>query len=675
MRLGLIAIAAVAVGAAVLTGDSVPKWTGLDKAFYLSEPEANFIRPGLQLRIVSAEIAADGTVRTRFKITDRAGQPLDRLGIETPGVVATSFLIGVIPAGQMQYTSYITRTQTSPITGKSAIQAAADTGGRYEKVGDGEYTYTFGTRAPQGHDRTATHSVGIYSSRNLTEFELGTQYADEVFNFVPGGGALRNVRNIVKTETCNKCHDPISAHGGARRKMELCNICHTPQTTDPDTGNTVDMPVMVHKIHMGQNLPSVVAGGKYQIIGFNQTVFDFSGVGFPSDVRECQVCHDSGSVSADIPNGPGAWLKPNRAACGACHEKANFATGENHANLPQVSDNQCSTCHIPKGELDFDVSILGAHQVATKSASLPGTVMQIVRVEDGSAGKRPTVVFSVKNKAGQPIPMSEMTRMAIVLAGPTSDYTTYVSEDARTAQVGADGNAVWTMQNAIPATAKGSFTVGLEGYRNITLLPGTTKAVTVRDAADNVVRHFSVDGSPMVPRRTVVSIAKCNSCHTNLSLHGGNRDRIEQCVLCHNPTMTDTARRPAAAGPPQGISFALMIHRIHTGHELARPFDVYGNGNVRHDYKHVLYPGDQRNCSACHVNGSENLPLREDLAPTTDPRSLINNMGPTTAACLGCHDARPAAAHAAGNANAIGESCAVCHGPNADFAVSRSHAR
>lgn len=675
MKHALIAIAAIAAGTVALTGDSVPAWTGLDKAFYLSEREANFIRPGLVLKILDAEIATDGTVRARFKITDRGNQPLDREGIVTPGVVATSFLIGVIPNGQMQYTSYITRIQTSPITNKSATQATADAGGTYEKLADGEYRYTFRAKAPQGYDRTATHSVGIYSSRNLNEFELGTQYADEVFNFVPAGGTLRNVRNIVKTETCNKCHDPLQAHGGARRKMELCNICHTPQTTDPDSGNTVDMPVMVHKIHMGKNLPSVIAGQKYQIIGFNQTVFDFSGVGFPSEVRECQVCHDSGSVSADIPNGPGAWLKPNRAACGACHEKANFATGEGHANLPQVSDNQCSNCHIPKGELDFDVSILGSHQVPTESASLPGTVFSIVRVEDGSAGKRPVVVFNVKNKKGEPIPLSEMTRLALVMAGPTNDYTNMVSEDARAAQVGTDGNAVWTMTNTIPATAKGSFTIGIEGYRNVTLLPGTTKAVTVRDAGDNVVRHFSVDGSPVQPRRVVVSIAKCNSCHTKLSLHGGNRDRIEQCVLCHNPAATDVARRPASAGPAQSIEFALMIHRIHSGEELSREFAVYGNGNVRHDYNEVLFPGDRRNCSACHVNGSENLPLREDLVNVTDPRGLVSPMGPATAACTGCHDTRAAASHALTNTNAIGESCAVCHGPNADFAVSKAHAR
>ena len=676
MKAGLTGLLALAVaGAAVVLGVKAPTWTASDKAFYLGDRQANFIRPGLALKILDAQIDPAGVIRARFRIADPRDQPLDREGIVTPGPVAVSFIVGVIPNGQTQYTSYITRVQTSPITNKSATQATADAGGVFEKLADGEYRYTFRATAPQGYDRTATHSVGAYSTRNLGEFDLGNQYSDDVFTFVPAGGVVRNVRNITQTTTCNKCHDPLSAHGGARRKVELCVVCHTPQTTDPDTGNTVDMPVMVHKIHMGKNLPSVIAGKKYQIIGFNQTVVDFSNVGFPANVRNCRACHESGSTSADVPNGPGAWLKPNRAACGACHENANFATGAGHANLPQVSDNQCSTCHIPQGELDFDVSILGSHLIPTESASLPGTVLKLLRVEDGAAGKRPTVVFRVEDKAGKSIPPSELTRLALVLAGPTTDYLTYVSEDARTARTGGDGNSVWTFQQAIPAGTRGSYTVGIEGYRNITLLPGTTKAMTVRDAGDNHVLHFSVDGAPAVPRRTVVALAKCNNCHDQLSLHGGNRNNIEQCVLCHNPATTDAARRPATAGAAQGIDFALLIHRIHTGEALTREFAVYGNGNVRNEYNEVLFPGDRRNCSTCHVNGSENLPLEETLSNVTDPRAYVNPMGPATAACTGCHDTRAAASHALTNSNVIGESCAVCHGVNADFAVSRAHAR
>ena len=66
-----------------------------------------------------------------------------------------------------------------------------------------------------------------------------------------------------------------------------------PQTVDPDTGNTVDMKVFIHKIHMGSQLPSVMAGKPYQIIGFNQAVSDWSTVVLPSDPRRCTFCHEA----------------------------------------------------------------------------------------------------------------------------------------------------------------------------------------------------------------------------------------------------------------------------------------------------------------------------------------------------------------------------------------------
>ena len=77
-------------------------------------------------------------------------------------------------------------------------------------------------------------------------------------------------------------------------------MCHNPggngiQTVDPDTGNSIDFEVMIHKIHMGSSLPSVIAGTPYQIIGFQQSVNDFSSVVFPADTRNCRMCHEGGS--------------------------------------------------------------------------------------------------------------------------------------------------------------------------------------------------------------------------------------------------------------------------------------------------------------------------------------------------------------------------------------------
>ena len=659
------------LGCAALISATKSKFTTGDKAFYVDDKLVNFVRPGLVVKILSAEIAADGTAKARILFTDLRGLPLDRLGIVTPGNIGASVVLATIPKGQTTYTAYTTRVQTSPITAVAATQAGSDTGGTWTQVAEGEYLYTFGRRAPTGYDRTATHTVAVYANRNLTEFELGINRADTTFNFVPDGSKVTVVRDIVRTATCNKCHDKLSAHGtGGRSSMEVCITCHQPQTSDPDTGNTVDMTTMVHKIHMGAELPSVRAGGKYQIIGNAQTLHDYSDVGFPADARNCQACHEQTSAAVQKDD----WLKPSRRACGSCHDNVNFATGENHANLPQVSDNQCANCHTVEGELEFDLSIKGSHTIPRMSKELPGTVFEVLEVNDGAPGKRPTVTFSVKDKSGKPILPSEMTRLVLVLSGPTTDFGPEVSEDVRTAQ-GNNGVYFWTFTNPIPATAKGSYAVGIEGYRNRTLLAGTKKEQVVRDAGVNKVLTFAVTDAKAVPRRTIVSLAKCNACHGSLSLHGDNRNAIEQCVLCHNPTQTDAARRPAAQNPPQSVDFRSMIHKIHTGKELPGSYVIYGFGGSVNEFSGIGFPGNRSNCSMCHVNGSEQLPLPATAAKVLDPRGPISPMGPETAACTSCHTSAAAAAHAQANTASLGESCAACHGLNAAFSVNKVHAQ
>jgi OmcA/MtrC family decaheme c-type cytochrome len=663
---GLLALA----GSALLISASRPGFTVHDKAYYADPNLVNFVRPGLVIKITAASIAADGTITARVKLTDPKGVPLDRDGVTSPGAISVSMIAAYIPKGQTQYVAYTIRNQRSTITGASADQASTDSGGVWTKVAAGEYTYKFATLVPKGYDATVTHTIGAYGSRNLTEFDLGTQYDNDVFHFVPNGSKVTVTRDVIKMESCDKCHHGSGFHGGSRRDMEICVLCHSPQTVDPDTGNTVDMAVMIHKIHQGSGLPSVKAGKPYQIIG--RSPADYSKIVFPADARNCVQCHEqSGPRAATQAR---RLFAANRAACGSCHDDINFATGANHANQPQVSDTLCTTCHIPEGELDFDASILGAHTIPRFAKALPGVVFTILSVDNAAPGKQPTVVFTIRDKKGNVIKPSEMTRLTVILAGPNSDYafpgTTsgYQSETALTAAGDGKGLNWWTFARPLPADAAGSWTVSIEGRRELTILQGTVNQQTgVRDTGANVQFAFSVDGGKAEPRRRIVSTEKCNGCHGALAFHGDARNDTQECVICHNTVLTGSG---GTGKPNNTLDFRMMIHRIHTGEELTRPYTI---GNT--SFNDVAYPGDRRKCDACHVNGSEQLPVKA-VRSVNDPGGYLTSVPPTTAACTSCHDSKEATAHASTNTSASqGESCATCHGPSAEYAVTKAHAR
>jgi OmcA/MtrC family decaheme c-type cytochrome len=652
-----------------------------------------FVRPGLSITINSAQIASDGTITTLYTIADPKGLPLDATGVTTPGTVALNLIAAVLPSNQTLYTSYTTRVSAGTLL-PAAIQAAADSGGVTTQLAPGQYQYVFKTKAPTGFDQAATHTIGIYGSRNLTQFNLVTNYASATFNFVPNGSPVVATHDVIKTASCNACHDQLSHHGGSRRGIEMCVLCHTPQTIDPNTGDNVDMSVMVHKIHMGSQLPSVIAGKPYKI-GSS----DWSTVVFPADPRRCESCHSQATKAAQAT----AYLtRPTRAACGACHDDVNFATGDNHAGGPQFDDNQCSTCHIAQGELDFDASIKGAHLVPADSKNLSGLVVNLTKVQNGTAGSNPAVTFTVQDGSGNAVPVSKLGGLTLTMAGPTTDYgytsfgsdvTTpgYVSESATGATCGADGTCMYTFAHSVPAAATGTYAIGIEARRTEVLLPGTTSQQSVQYGANNKVTYVSVDGSAVQPRRAVVAINNCNQCHVSLSVHGGLRNQTEYCVLCHNPSNSDASTRASAqlpadkAQPPQGINFNLLVHRIHSGVNLQtdnRSYVVVGFGGSHNDFTGVRFPpmspqgtpGDRRNCSMCHINGSEqNLPAGKN--PVVDPQGPINPIPAIASACTGCHVDLPAASHTLANTTSLGESCQTCHSTGDAFAVGQVHAQ
>jgi OmcA/MtrC family decaheme c-type cytochrome len=659
-----------------------PKYNASQKEFYLNEADLAFVQPGLTIKIQSVAVNGN-TVSVTFRITDDNGQGLDRLGLETPATVSTSWILARINPGDTQYSAYRTN---------SAGQPSTDAGGSYESLGGGVYKYTFGSQLPGGFPANATHTVGVYATRDLRTlaeqlglFQLvktGRYISNDTYNFIPAGGEVTVVRDVVRTEACNQCHDPLALHGGARQITQLCILCHQPQNVDPDTGNTVDFKVMIHKIHQGANLPSVQAGKPYQIIGFNNSVNDYSDVQWPQDTRNCTTCHQGGTQSDNYKT------NPSRVACGSCHDDIDFSISSGgHPGGVQLDDSKCSICHAPDG-VEFDFSVTGIHTIPEFSKQLPGLKLEILGVTNTSPGSKPTVTFKVTDAKGNPLDPSKLSQLAFVLAGPTTDYT-FVSraassgnpstENALTAAKPSGSNWTYTFSTAIPSDAKGTFAIGGQARQVYTLLGSLSfqSIPNVRDYAFNPVYYFSVDGSKLQERREVVNVTtQCNVCHKRLQLHGGSRQNTQLCVMCHNPKGT-------AGQDGQTINFRTMVHRIHTGEELENPYNI-GNFSANE----IAYPGDRKHCETCHlgpetgagVARTYDLPLPSGLAFADNPLGFFSPWGPATSACLGCHDSEQAAAHAYLQTATFpngksAESCATCHGEGADFAVSRVHAR
>jgi OmcA/MtrC family decaheme c-type cytochrome len=702
----ILAVLLLVAGAAALVGGSKSPYSPHSKAFYADQALVDFVRPGMVITINSASITSAGVISVIYTLTDPTGLPLDAAGVTTPGAVSLAYVASYIPQGQTQYVAYT----TAPASGKALgtiTRPGFEIGAPATPMGSGQYKYTFQAQAPANFDPTVTTTVAVDGNRDLTSFNLGTSYAGTTFNFVPNGSPVTVTRDVIRTESCNTCHDQLAFHGGYAHGTNMCVMCHQPQNADPVTGNSLDLKVMAHKIHMGSQLPSVqgtstTPGVPYQIAGFRNSISDFSNVIDPADPRRCEVCHSQTTGAAQAK----AFLTtPTRAACGACHDDINFATGANHPGGFQADDNQCANCHVPQGETPFDASILGAHVVENDTpatypqnpnALISSVNVTITNVANTNAGQKPLVSFTVKDVNGKALALTDLEDLQFTLAGPTTDYgytsfgsdvktPGYVGEDGTAGKCDGSGNCTYTFQHAIPAGATGTFAIGAESERLENILPNTNKAQQVESGTPNQVFYFSVDGSPVQPRRSVVAENNCNQCHVHLILHGNRRNNPEYCVFCHNPSDTDFSQRPAGQ-TAQTINFAVMVHRIHDGVNVVKSggkaYKIAGFGGSFHDFSGILYPAMSpsgqatytQNCSMCHTNGSEqNLPV--GLNPVTDPQGWINPVQPTSSACSGCHVSKPEASHFLANTTSLGESCNVCHSAGAQFAVDAVHAQ
>jgi OmcA/MtrC family decaheme c-type cytochrome len=379
------------------------------------------------------------------------------------------------------------------------------------------------------------------------------------------------------------------------------------------------------------------------------------------------------------------------------------APGTNHVAGDQP-DAFCRLCHTAEGA-EFDESVPGAHVIPARSSELAGLLASIVNVT-GAPGGPLALEFRVENGDGTPVPSVAGYTIALTTSGPTTDFGGAGSPFVRAIILGGGATGTLTGPNGagnfdyastvtLPADAAGTWRIGMEVRRTVTLSGG--QAVT--EAAQNPVADFSVDGSPAEERRVVALQENCATCHgtfsVDFSIHGGSRNQLEYCVVCHNANVTDFDRRRRAVGlgvdlVNETVAMKPLIHKIHRGEALEHhPYVVYGFGVAPanftpHDFAEVLFPGDLRDCDTCHTGDSQLLPLPAGLLPTR--QSIIDTSGgpavettvgstpPIQDACLSCHDSDDASAHAETNTTANGaEACNVCHDEDSIVPVSEAH--
>jgi OmcA/MtrC family decaheme c-type cytochrome len=578
------------------------------------------------VEITSVSIPTSAPVQpvVTFTITDlETGLPVTGLTSGASFTVA-KLVPGTNGDASGDWQSYINRTEDS------AIQGNTENNGSFAEVGGGIYTYTFAndlsaitTPLAVTFEPTLTHRVGVQLTGDLED-------DDDTFDVVPSGGAL-STRDIAATESCNNCHLRLALHGNGRYSVPFCATCHNPGTTDAESGNVVDLKVMIHKIHRGESLPSVEAGGRYFISGFNNNEHDYSTVAWPGypigEPQDCTACHFGGTfttkpvtdfTATQTTDGDLWATNPTREACGSCHDDVNFDTGENHEGGIQTTNANCTVCHPPTGTRTTVIApVVTVHNIFQLQAAADFQ-FNIDGTSFDAASRTLTINFSVTDPQpgdGVTDPASGsnwniLTDAPFTVGGGASRLAIDVGWDPQeltntgsgnvpaqpisinplsgsSTQATDNGDGTFTVSTSIPEGVN-SVRLAIEGHPAVVDNSDPDGPVTQRIPVTTAIADVNTGADPTARRQVVDVMNNCNRCHGTLSLHGNNRTNdAGLCVICHNPNATDIDRRPAtldsdsdgtfddfsAVGTDnkreQPIDFKNMIHAIHAGGQNA----------------------------------------------------------------------------------------------------------
>ena len=625
---------------------SVVQSAGVPAVQVGSTPKVNFsvfsdrqIKTGLTVSNVSVIIAklipgSNGNPDEWQAYTHRT-RAAATLGANSTATAAVKATL-INPAYAQTTTAYTDPKQTDP-----ALLATQLT---YNAAG--YYTYTFSTdiRNPSKtfgvkYEPGLTHRVAIQLS--YTNAAGQTVKVNPYFDFTidANGNSVAitdsaKTRKVTDVASCNGCHEKLALHGGGRVDTQYCVTCHNPGSVDANSGNSLNLATMVHKIHAGKLLKSqTAAGGEFYTI----RNADFSEVGFPQDLRNCSVCHSE--ANPKTPQG-GIWkVAPSKEACLTCHaNKAGSRWEVSHTTLARMSmgpdakaadftNQRCLDCHkagsaISAERVHWNQNEENAakYRMNIESATYDASTRQVTVKYFLSDPTRGDAAYNLVTNDCTGVGTASFNCPNTSMFGNLRFYLAYgnmIGQAATTTEFSAynnggsganayaykgsnDGNNHYTVSIAIPADsavaqAGGTARVVSLGQIKEPKLMAIAATdprpeVVPRSLINTIVQHSFTDVSlsgTTQPRRQIVSTEKCNVCHGALgttsgsntladAFHSGARNTVEACAICHDANRASSTVMTNGLALNESYQFKRMIHGIHGNSKRTSPF-THGN--------------------------------------------------------------------------------------------------
>jgi OmcA/MtrC family decaheme c-type cytochrome len=637
--------------------------------------------------VTDVSVPADGRPVVTLKVSDRKGNGVKNLGATVASwrFALLKLVAGVNGSANETWVSYLAANDHS-----SAGTETATAAGLIDNA-DGTYTYRFtkvitnAAAAGTTYDASAVHRlvVLLYAS--------GNPFApiNVVKEFVPATGAdVTNQNEKATGAACLECHTRFRApaggtgafHSGQRYDLRACAACHNDQRRFSSTGTNVaevavqadgtwtgnasvvngeafiNLPVFIHKIHMGEDL--TLTGGTYPGVARPYEVT------YPQDVRNCAKCH------RDVAKASNWKDQPSRRACGACHDNISFvnpapAGRRLHSGGARLDDSLCATCHddasfapVSKAHVtvalpDPNSTYAGGTNANTNAASVAAAgvvpegatkITYLVSSVSRDATQHPVIVFKLQKQgptdaAPVDVAFNPNTSAELIdgfVGSPSVYFAFAVPQDGIDAPADFNATASGYIKAVWKGTVTGATMTGPDatGFYTITLgavtIPDTATMLTgglgytYALASTQPLTQIDLPAYPYAanktgglivpapniwkpatgyaPRRAIVANAKCNACHAALgaapTFHAGQRNDAPTCSFCHVPNRASSGWSANAKDFVHGIHGAGVRTNAFTWHAIS-----LGQG-LGKGFWEVTYPGVLNNCESCHVAGT-----------------------------------------------------------------------